>query len=234
MAKLDFSHALRVGEASELLPPHIAPKSDGGGGEEEFLAPETGESPRGLALKSLRVGGDSGFFSFFDRHADVYFVSLAFDLSGDKPLVLPPEGVDASKYVYKVSKGETIEFNLGDGAPLFPPKALVGSLVVYVMVAESDDASRHIGEVMKQVHDDLDKDGLLLVKIKDFLTKPGQAVANEVLAAASAALEPIATILKGNRDDPLPLFQGIYGASESWDGKLTETRNGATITLAEM
>lgn len=51
---------------------------------------------------------------------------------------------------------------------------------------------------------------------------------------AGAALQPIATILKSNRDEFIGLFTGIYPAKGPWDGKLSATNNGTTIELGEV
>jgi hypothetical protein len=74
-------------------------------------------------------------------------MSVAFDLSEHAPVVLPPKDVP-ERALYRVRHGEAVEFTLGDGAPIFLPRALRGGLVVYITVCEADRGARHVGEVM--------------------------------------------------------------------------------------
>lgn len=97
-----------------------------------------------------------------------------------------------------------------------------------------DKGVRHVGEVMAKVHEDLSREKSLTQLIKGFIGNPGKTVADEVLSAATAALQPIATILKNNGDDYEALFTGVFSAKGPWDDRLTATQNGATIELGEL
>ena len=115
-----------------------------------------------------------------------------------------PEGA-----VYKVRHGEAIEFTLGAGAPLFPPRGAHRGLIVYITVCEADEGVRHIGEVMQSVHAELTREDSVVGIVKSLIANPSKVVADNILAAATAALQPIATILRNNGDDYEALFTGV-------------------------
>ena len=85
---------------------------------------------------------------------------------GGTPTELP-EGA-----VYKVRHGEAIEFTLGAGAPLFPPRGAHRGLIVYITVCEADEGVRHIGEVMQSVHAELTREDSVVGIVKSFDRKP--------------------------------------------------------------
>lgn len=221
---LDFSNAIQSGGAEDLV--------DTTKDSAEVDIPFS-EDPRGLAMQSLRVDTSwQRLRQLFGQTDDIYFLSVAFDLSDKPPVVLPPKEVSTDA-LYKVAPGETIEFSLGNGAPLFTPRPIKGGLVVYITVCEADRGPQRVGEVMAQVHEDLSKDNSLVDAIQRFVTNPGKSFVDEGLSAFTAALQPIATVLKSNKDDYVALFSGVYPAAGPWDG-LTATRNGATLVLREL
>lgn len=220
----EFAEAIHAGSAEDLL-------ESTRGGDEDIASSEV---PRGLALKSLRVGrGWERLRNFLGRKDEVYFLSVAFDISDKPAVILPPKEVPAEA-VYKVQPGETIEFTLGDGAPLFPPRPITGGLIAYVTVCEADHGLRHVGEVVAKVHEDLAKDDSLTAVIAGFIKNPAKTIVDEGLTAFTAALQPVATVLKNNGDDYVALFSGIYPATGPWTGLLEAERNGAKIVLKEL
>ena len=195
---------------------------------------ERSDSPRGLAILSITVDVNSdGIGGWFNGKQEVYYVSVAFDLSGDEPFVSPPKEV-AAKALIRVTTGQKYEFTLGSGAPIYPPKVVVGGLLVYVVMMESDAGAAHVGEVIKKVHEDLASEGSLLDRVKDLIKNPGKVVADELLSAGAAALQPLGTILSNNEDEHLGLFQGLFDAQGSWEGKLSQSGGGVTMSLAEL
>ena len=187
-----------------------------------------------MALVSLRVTGAwDGLWNLLGRRQQIYFLSVAFDLSEHEPVVLPPTEVPEGA-LYRVRRGEAIEFTLGDGAPIFLPREVRGGLIVYITICEADRGARHVGEVMAKVHENLTADRSLTSVIDGFLANPSATVANEVLSAATAALQPIATILQSNGDDYEALFTGVYSAKGPWEDRLKATQNGTTIELREL
>ena len=189
-------------------------------------------APRGLAIESLTLDGN--WDGLFNSTNEIFFTSLAFDLSGEKPTILPPEGVDAKTVIYKAQRGDTIRFTLGDGAPLFPKRVVTGAIVVYVMVFESDASSQHLGETLAKVHEDLTSDGSVMDKIKDLIKNPGKTLADEALSIATAALQPLATVLKQNQNDFVAPFQGYWSAEGDWSSQLAGSHNGVSIKLNEL
>jgi hypothetical protein len=225
---LDFTDGITVGGASDLF------QRQRGHGEDLVDVPTSDPHARGLSLRSLTVtGGWDKLWNLLRRKQQIYFLSIAFDLSGSEPTVLPPKEVPEGA-VYPVRHGEAIEFTLGEGAPVFLPRLITGGLVVYITVCEADKGVRHVGETMAKVHEDLTNDDSLIQVIKGFIANPGKTVADEVLGAATAALQPIATILKSNGDDYVALFAGVFSAKGPWEERLRSTQNGATIELAEL
>jgi hypothetical protein len=224
---LDFAAAINVGVPSDVI--EIQRKAT----EATVLIPSSGIS-RGLALKSLHVTSSwDRLWSLLGKRRQIYFLSVAFDISDQKPVILPPKDVPEGA-VYNVRPGEVISFTLGEGVPIFPARVVNGGLIIYITVCEADRGIRHVGEVMAQVHQDLEKDDSLAQVVKDFIKSPGQAAVKDLVGAATAALQPIATILKKNRDEYVSLFSGIYSAKGPWDDKLTAISNGTTVELREL
>jgi len=189
---------------------------------------------RGLALRSLVVSsGWDRMWNLLGGGQSIYFLSIAFDLSNHKPVVLPPKEVPEGA-VFRVKHGEKITFSLGDGAPLFPARVINGGLVIYITICTANHGMQHVGKVMAEVHEQLAKDDSLTKSIVGFVANPAQSVVEKVLGAATAALQPIATILKSNEDDYEALFTGIYPAKGPWTNRLTATQHGATIELVEL
>jgi hypothetical protein len=189
---------------------------------------------RGLALRTLAVTSAwDGLWNLLGRGQKIYFLSIAFDLSEHKPIVMPPKNVPEGA-VFRVKHGEKIVFSLGEGAPVFPPRVIAGGLIVYITVCTAKGGARHVGKVMAEVHQQLAKDDSLKQAIVGFVANPGGSIVEDVLGVATAALQPIATILKNNKDDYEALFTGIYPAKGPWINRLTASQNGATIELAEL
>lgn len=225
--ELDFGNAIKVGQAADVF------ERQRSASDAQVRVPSSG-LPRGLSLRSLVVSGAwDRLWNLLQRRQEIYFLSVAFDLSEHDPVVLPPAQVPQAA-VFRVRHGEKVTFSLGDGAPLFPPRVIVGGLVLYITICEADRGVRHVGEVMAKIHDDLARDDSLTKVIRGFIANPGKTVADEILSVATAALQPIATILKSNGDDYEALFAGVYSAKGPWDGRLTASQNGATIELAEL
>ena len=190
---------------------------------------------RGLSIRSVEVTSEfDKWWKKFKKYKEIFFITIAFDFSGKDPLILPEPTMSTQPMTYKVKRNGKISFNLGSGAPLFPPREIVRGLVVYIHVVESDKGIRHVGEVMIKVHEKLSSDGSLFDIVKGFINNPYAQIANIGYEAITKALQPIGTILENNRDDYLGLFQGTFNAEDSWQGKLKERQNGITIELAEL
>lgn len=228
---LDFDKAITYRAESDLVESSTI---RGLTGEKSIASFPSSEKARGLAITSLQVTSAwDALYKLLGKKHQIYFLTIAFDLSGEDFVILPPAEVPASA-VYKVKAGETLTFTLGDGVPLFYPRVIMGGLIAYIIVVEADNKQK-IGKVMKEVHKDLKEDGSLVDKVKQLITNPSATIVDEVLTIATAAMQPIATILENNGDDYIALFSGVYSATdESWEGKLTQSQNGATIVLKEL
>jgi hypothetical protein len=228
---LDFNQAIQVRTASNLV---TSSTMKGLAGDKTIVRIPSSDKKRGLAIKSLQVTSAwDKLWRLIGKSRQIYFLTIAFDLSGEDFIILPPTEVPASA-VYKVKAGEILAFTLGDGAPVFYPRFIKGGLIVYVIVVEADENTRHIGKVMKEVHEDLKRKDSLSDKVKQLITNPSTTIVDEILTVATAAMQPIATILENNNDDHLALFNGIYSATDSWVGKLSQTQNGTTVVLTEI
>ncbi|MCA9923782.1 MAG: hypothetical protein KC421_15500 [Anaerolineales bacterium] len=228
---LNFDQAIRVRTASNLV---TSSTMKGFAGDKTVVRIPSSGKKRGLAIKSLQVTSAwDTLWKLIGKRHQIYFLTIAFDLSEEDFTILPPTEVPASA-VYNVKAGEALSFTLGDGVPLFYPRIIEGGLIVYIIVVEADESTRHIGKVMKEVHEDLKKKDSLVDKVKQLITNPSATIVDEVLAVATGAMQPIATILESNNDDHLALFTGIYSATDSWAGKLSQTQNGTTIVLTEL
>ena len=224
---LDFGSAINVGVASDVI--EVQRRT----AKETASIPSSGTA-RGLCLKALQVTSSwDRLWNLLGKRRQIYFLSVAFDMSERGPVILPPKQVPESA-VLTVQPGQVVSFTLGDGAPIFPARLIYGGLIIYITVCEADRGIRHVGEVMAQVHQDLEKDGSLVKVVKDFVKSPAKAAVNDMLGAATAALQPIATILKNNQDEYLGLFSGIYPAKGPWNDKLKAANNGTTIELGEL
>jgi hypothetical protein len=223
---LTFDEAITVGRAGDLVELQR--------GQDAAPSVPSSKTPRGLSMTSLLVTRNwDGLWGLLRRRNQIYFLSVAFDVSEHKPVILPPAEVPAGA-VHEVRRGEAIQFTLGDGVPIFPPRVINGGLIIYITVCDADHGVRHVGEVMSQVHAEMSTQGGLTDVLVGLLKNPAATVVDEVLHAATAALQPIATILKNSRDDYIGLFNGIYPARGPWKGRLTGTSNGTIIELNEL
>lgn len=223
-----FSDAVKFGDSGEIT------QSYPGFAEDEIEYPRS-TRPRGLSLRSLTISERSNrFWSWLQKRQQIYFLTVATDLSGQPPQITPPAEV-SSKAIYEIRRGEELSFTLGDGLPVFTPRTLVGGLVVYVIISEADRGIQHVGEVIKKVHEDLNaNDGDFVKKIKALVTNPTKTLADEALGVVSAALQPLGTVLAMNKDEHLGAVSGVLRADSAWDGKLTQRWPGGQVEFNEV
>ncbi|MGU3643423.1 hypothetical protein ACLBXX_00525 [Microbacterium sp. C23T] len=223
-----FGSAQRIGFTGE-----VSERSLGFEGEEiEF--PKS-YYPRGLSLKSLTVSGNwDGIWGWLRKRHQIYFITAAVDLSGKPPTVMPPAELP-QQLIHNVAPGSTISFTLGEGAPLFYPRTIIGGLAVFILVSEADRGIQHVGATMRKVHEDLTANqGAVMSKLTALITNPGKTLADEALGAASAILAPIATVLAETKDDSVGVVQGIFKANSDWGGQLEQAWSGGNVVLGEL
>lgn len=224
-----FQYAQRIGDSGE-----VSETSSGFEGEKiEF--PKS-YKPRGLALKSLTVNDNwDGLWGWLRDRQQIYFMSVAVDLSGQPPTVMPPKEIAPEKLVHEMYATETITFTMGEGAPIVFPKTIVGGLAVFIIIAEADRELAHVGETIRQVHEDLTaNEGSIMSALKELITNPGKTLADEVLSAATAVLAPIGTVLSRTSDDHVGVVQGIFKANSNWTNQLEQSWSGGSVVLTEL
>lgn len=226
-----FDGAIEVGSANDLVERRRDGPTTGPGATHAAATLPSSGKPRGLSLLSLHVTRPwDALWNLLGRKDQIYFLSVAFDLSDRQPVILPPKETPTNM-IYKVRRGEAISFSLGDGMPLYPPQVITGGLLTYLVVCDAEQGVRHVGEVMAKVHADLTQQGSLTDKLLAVIKNPASTMVDEVLSAATTALQPVASILQSKGDDFVGVFSGIYPAKGSWKGKLQATQNGTEIEL---
>ncbi|MBV1854290.1 hypothetical protein [Catellatospora tritici] len=224
-----FENAISAGEPTDLFETQRSTS-----GARPLSVVPTSTDPRGLALASLSVSRNwDGLWGMLRRHQQIYFLTVAFDVSDHPPVVFPPKEVPRDA-LYLVRKGEPINFSLGDGAPVFPPRVIRGGLIVYLVICEADKGARHVGNTLAQVHEQASAGGSLIQTLGAFLADPVSATAQQVVNGAAGALRAIATIMSNNSDDCVGVFTGIFPARGSWESRLNAERNGTRIELREL
>lgn len=112
---LNFDQAIQVRTTSNLI---TSSTMKGLVGDKTVVKIRASNKKRGLAIKSLQVTSAwDKLWKLIGKRHQIYFLTIAFDLSGEDFIILPPTEIPAS--VYKVKAGETLSFTLGDGVPLF-------------------------------------------------------------------------------------------------------------------
>jgi hypothetical protein len=203
----------------------------------EGALPEEPAPTRGLALLSLKLKrSHEGWFSrlFRDNPDEIFIVSIGLDLSGEKPFVWPQDQGNADKAWVKVSEGETHEFKLGDGYPIYLPRQIVGGLALSVLLAESDSKERAWWKHVNDAVSALNSDAKLIAFVAAAATNPASITVAGGLAAAVKATEIVSKVLSENGNDNVGAFQAILPASGDWDDKLAEDQPDVSIVLAEV
>jgi papain like protease len=186
-----------------------------------------------LYLTRLKLLDSFDWALFGSATNELYISTMVWDLSGQPPQVFPPLQLtsDALRF-YRLEDGQTVPF-VGDGLLLWPLQHIRGGLYVRIVVMESDQEVRDVGERMAAIHksvreSDLTK-ALGAVGLATGVTAPALAA---VAAAADVLTGVIASALQNNGDDLVALFDGTYGAEN-----VVKTRNdryvqgGAEIDL---
>jgi len=174
---------------------------------------ELAKSPNkwGLFLKSLSLYKSfEGFIAnFLNPINEIYFTTLTWDYSGSSPFVYPPKGVQASDFLIPIKAGNTRQF-IGDGVNIWPPKIVVGALNIVVIVYESDNDVRKLGETLTEIHNKVEKSKLASL-IAAISANPSLATGIAIGQAVNELLGVIGNIMKRNGDDYVDLFEGSYG-----------------------
>lgn len=217
------------------------------GGDEEVSSRSAGAPPqelvfaqstqtRGLALKTIRL--DEGFQNFlgkvFDSKYDVYFVSWAWDMSGSAPFAHPETGTDPRSILIPMKVGNVREF-IGQGVLLHPERKVRGGLAVRIMLWESSADTRELGQSITAVTKAIKESKLtsLLSVLGTVLSVP-TATLTTIGAAAVELADVVGTILQGQGDDHVDLYEGYYAAADAWaPSEERYTGNSSEISLSK-
>ncbi|MGK3988617.1 hypothetical protein WME99_36575 [Sorangium sp. So ce136] len=197
----------------------------------------TSKERRGLALKALELhGGFEGILGdLFDEKNEIYFVSWAWDLSGEKPYLYPGDGTSPGEFRLKMTAGSARRL-LGAGALLFPPRRVTAGLAARIMLWESDSDVKRLGDTINTVSSAIATSKLsnLLQMIALGTGVSGATVALVAQAAAELAAA-IGTVLQANSDDFVDFYEGYYPAEQPWRAG-EERHEGASsaITLTRI
>lgn len=175
-------------------------------------------TPRGLALKALKLSqGFEGFLQhIFNPINKVYFLCLAWDLSGAPVVQYPGTETPGESCLIPIKVGNVREF-LGAGVLLFPARIITAGLAVRIQLWESDQDPRKFGKTMEEVASAITNSKLtnLLSMISFGAGAPGATV--ELIKNASLKLMTlIGKILQANSDDYVDFYEGYFPATGGW------------------
>ena len=174
------------------------------------LAFDVSSTPRGLAIKSLKLTqGFEGFLgNLFNATNEVYFLAWSWDLSGTR--------ANASNCILPLKVGQAREF-LGAGVLLFPARQVTAGLATRIMLWESDQGARDFGKVMSEVAATIKSSELSnLLSLVSLATGGTIATVNLIKDAAIELADAVGRILQANSDDYVDFYEGYYPAADAW------------------
>ncbi|HEX3047505.1 MAG TPA: hypothetical protein VHY08_22325 [Bacillota bacterium] len=175
-------------------------------------------TPRGLALKALKLSqGFEGFLQhLFNPTNKVFFLCLAWDLSGAPVVSYPGSAVPVESCIIPMKVGNVREF-LGAGVLLFPARIITAGLAVRIQLWESDHDARRFGKTMEEVASAITNSKLsnLLSMISLATGAPGATIAL-VKNASLELMTLVGKILQANSDDYVDFYEGYFPANGAW------------------
>lgn len=201
--------------------------------QDAFRLMESKET-RGVGIKSIQLTESfEGFIgNVFNPTNDLYFVALAYDLSGEPVFQYPGKDVDPQSVRIPIKVGKVREF-IGEGIDLFPKRNVVGGIALRIQIWESDQSTRDFGKVMGDIADRVAGSQLTnVLSLISLATGVSGATIELVEKASVELMKVIGGILQANSDDFVDFFEGYYAADQDWIlGKDTYTGNSSIITL---
>lgn len=174
------------------------------------------ETRWGLKLKSLTLNKnfESWIYGIWGNKPtnEIYFTSIAWDYSGQAPIVYPPKGASATDFLIPMKTHTTRQF-VGDGIALWPSQNVVGGLNILLFIYECDSDVRNAGERLVTIHDTVQSSQLASL-ILAISTNPALATGVAIGFAVNELLGVIGKIMKNDRDDYVDLFEGSYGTDK--------------------
>jgi hypothetical protein len=195
---------------------------------------EQSPGPRGIAMKSLKLTREFESFMkrLFSHDNDVYFVSIAYDISREQPVLHPPKGASRDDAVIEIAAGDTRQFG-GEGALIFPQRKVSAGIAVRLHLWESDKSQRNFGKALEEVVKVVDESKLTsTLKLVALAGGPTTATLAVVEEAAVELSKVVAAVLKSNSDDYVDFFEGYYPVSIPWDRTEHLVGHGSEIDLS--
>jgi len=168
----------------------------------------------GLYFKSLSLYESfEGFIAnLFNPDNEIYFTTIAWDYSGSSPFVYPPKGAKGSDFLIPMKASTKREF-IGNGVLIWPSQTVVGALNLVILIYESDQDDRDLGDQLVNIHDQVANSKLAdLVKV--ISVNPALATGVAIGTAVNELLGVVGNIMKNNGDDFVDLFEGSYGTDK--------------------
>lgn len=197
----------------------------------------TSKDRRGLALRALELkqGFEGILGDLFDAQNEVYFVSWAWDLSGEGPFLHPADGTSPGDFCLGMTGGGVRQL-LGAGALLFPSRRVTAGIAVRIMLWESDRGAKHLGDTITSVSSTIAASKLSnLLQMLALGTAVTSATVALIAQAAAELSAAIGTVLTASSDDCVDFYEGYYPAEAPWTAG-EERHEGASsaITLTRL
>ena len=204
--------------------------------ERPGIAPAEPGPVRGLTIRRLTLNKnyDGRISAWFGGENEIYFIASSIMFGEEKPFVFPNTEAGGQQAVMELKRGETFEFDLGAGAPLFPERELTSGPAIAIWVMESDGDRRKAGEKMKAAAEAVENDGSIAEILGKAIKNPGAFTAQQVLGAVGEVAKVVGTVLEKDGDEQVGLFSAYFPMRSSWDGMLRSQKEGATIELLEI
>jgi len=172
-----------------------------------------------------------GFIADFLKPTNqLYFISIAWDYSGQPPFVYPPQKINPASVLIKMKPGNTRDF-MGDGVGLWVPRKVIGALNVILLIYENDENIRKTGELLVDIRDTVRSSQLasLIVAIS---VNPALATGVAIGAAVNELMGVIGSIMKKNQDDYVDMFEGTWGTDKKQNPAILKYKNeGSQIEI---
>lgn len=208
--------ALATNAALDLIPPKL----------------QLDQSPNqwGLFLKSLTLhkSFEGVLANWFNPKNEIYFVSIAWDYSGNAAFVYPPKGAVATDFLIPMRSETTYQF-IGDGVNLWPVSTVVGALNLVVLVYECDADVQRVGKTLREIHDQVESSELTNL-ITAIAANPALVQGVAVEQVVNEFVGVIGKILEQNGDDYVDIFHGSYGVNTPQESRI-ERYNHSSVGL---
>lgn len=167
----------------------------------------------GLLLKKIALHSEpkSVWERFFRTGRNIYYTSIAWDYSGNAPVVYPSKDTSSSNFWIEMKKRNFYEF-IGDGVVLWPPKIVVGALGLVIFLYDNDQKIRDIGEVLEEIDDSIQREIPNLIAMAP--SSPAFVAGTAISSVMVGVMDLFGKAMKHNKNDYVDFFQGGYLAGK--------------------